>query len=314
MIKLFFAAILFLCMGQPAGAAERFPEKDLTVIVPFAPGGGVDVTVRVFGEMDPLFFSDRKIHVKNLPGGGGSVGQSAAAKATPDGYTLLAYTNSALSNPVFKKTSYTQQDFVPVFMYCFDPQALVVASGSPYKTLGDFLNAARKSPVKMATPGEFTVHHLAGIMLTKTFDTKFSYVHSSSSTQQVTQLLSGRVAAALMTYGEASSYLHDGTLQVIGLMSDKTYPGAEGVERFSSHGFALEWGAFRGFAVPAATPPERVQRLSAMLGTLVADRAFVRRMRAAGFPVQIKDAEAFAHYADMYTATLRTLKNSLETP
>lgn len=314
MIKFFLVVLLSLCTGPSAWATELYPEKDLTVIVPFAPGGGVDVTVRFFGEMDPIFFDDKKIHVQNLPGGGGSLGQSAAAKAKPDGYTLLAFTNSALSNPVFKKTPFTHQDFVPVFMYCFDPQVLVVPAGSPYKNIKDFLDAARNTPVRVATPGEFTVHHLAGIMLAKAFDSRFSYVHSSSATQQVSHLLSGRVAAALMTYGEASSYLQDGTLQVLGLMSDKDYSGAERIERFSRYGFHSEWGAFRGFAVPAATPPERVRRLSAMLGTLTADRAFTRRMQAAGYPVQIKDADDFARYAHMYTATLRALKNSLETP
>ena len=85
---------------------EKFPAKELTVIVPYSPGGGVDTTVRMLASVAPKYLNDNKIVVRNMPGGGGVIGQTAGAQADADGYNLLAFSSSVTSNPFTKNASY----------------------------------------------------------------------------------------------------------------------------------------------------------------------------------------------------------------
>lgn len=293
MKKLLFALALTI---MTCGAAQAFPDKDVKIIVPFAPGGGVDVTVRFLSELAPKYLNGKSLIVENMPGGGAVIGQTAGAKARPDGYTLLAYTSSVISNPMQKQTTYTHTDFALVNMYCFDPEVLVVPKGSPFTTLQGYLDAAKKEEISMATPGHSTSHHLAAILLEKAFGAKFGYIHTSSSTQQMTQILGGHVQSAMMALGEITSYLQDGSLVVLGLMSDAKYPGAENIPRFSSVGFKTEWGAFRGIAAPAKTPQNVVKALSDAFEKMAKDPAFIGRMEKAGFPMQVYNGKEFAKY------------------
>lgn len=304
MRKILFALLLVL---MTCGAASAFPDKDVKVIVPFAPGGGVDVTVRFLTEVAPKYLNGKNVIVENMPGGGAVIGQTAGAKARPDGYTLLAYTSSVISNPMQKKTTYEYTDFAPIAMYCFDPEVLVVPKNSPFKALKDYIEAAQKEEVTMATPGHSTSHHLAAQLLEKHFGSKFGYIHTSSSAQQMTQILGGHVQSAMMALGEVTSYVEDGSLVVLGLMSDGKYAGADDMVRFSSLGFDIEWGAFRGIAAPGKTPPATVKILSDAFTAMAKDPAFVERMEKAGFPMQVYDAEEFVKYVDEVAAIYREL-------
>lgn len=296
-MKKMLSALLFLLLS--AGTAfAAFPAKDVKVIVPFAPGGGVDVTVRFLSEVAPKYLGGKNVIVENLPGGGAVIGQTAGARARADGYTLLAYTSSVISNPMQKKTTYTHKDFALVNMYCFDPEVLVVPKDSPYKTLKEFLDASKSKEISMATPGHSTSHHLAAILLEKHFGSKFGYIHSSSSAQQLTQILGGHVECSMMALGEITSYVKDGSLRVLGLMSDAAFPGAESIPRFSSVGFKTEWGAFRGIAAPSKTPKAVVKQLSDAFAKMANDPAFKERMNKAGFPMQVYNGEQFAKYVE----------------
>ena len=296
MKRLVTALALVLMMCGAAHAA--FPTKDVKVIVPFAPGGGVDVTVRFLSEVAPKYLGGKNLIVENMPGGGAVIGQTAGAKARADGYTLLAYTSSVVSNPMQKKTTYTHKDFQLINMYCFDPEVLVVPKDSPFKTLKDFIEASKKDQISMATPGHSTSHHLAAQLLEKQFGSKFGYVHTSSSAQQMTQILGGHVQCSMMALGEIANYLKDGSLVVLGLMSDGKFPGADNIPRFSSVGMTTEWGAFRGIAAPAKTPKDVVKYLSDAFEKMANDPAFVARMDKAGYPMQVYNAEQFSKYVD----------------
>lgn len=297
-----FALLLFAC-----AAAWAFPDRSIKVIVPFAPGGGVDVTVRMLAEVAPKYLGGKSLVVENMPGGGAVIGQTAGARAKGDGYTLLAYTSSVISNPMQKQTSFTYKDFATVNMYCFDPEVLVVPRNSPYKTLKQFIEAAAKEEITMSTPGHSTSHHLAAILLEKKFGCKFGYLHSDSSAQQLTQLLGGHVQSSMMALGEITSYINDGSLVVLGLMSDAVYPGAENIPRFSSVGLDTEWGAFRGIAAPASTPGEIVGLLSAAFEKMAADPIFKEKMAKAGFPMQVMSGRDFAAYADKVAVIYKEL-------
>lgn len=308
MKRLLTALVLVLMLCGAAQAA--FPTKNIKVIVPFAPGGGVDVTIRFLSEVAPKYLDGKNLIVENMPGGGAVIGQTAGAKARPDGYTLLAYTSSVVSNPMQKKTTYTHKDFQLINMYCFDPEVLVVPKNSPYKTLKEFMDASKKEELSMATPGHSTSHHLAAQLLEKQFGVKYGYIHTSSAAQQLTQILGNHVQSSMMALGEISSYVKDGSLRVLGLMSDATFPGADDITRFSSIGLSTEWGAFRGVAAPANTPKAVVKTLSDAFEKMAKDPAFIEKMAKAGIPMQVYGSEQFEKYvaevATIYGELLKT--------
>ncbi len=303
---------LVMLAVAPAAQAAAFPTKDVKVIVPFAPGGGVDVTVRMLGEVAPKYLGGKKLIVENLPGGGAVTGQTAGAKAKPDGYTLLAYTSSVVSNPMQKKTAFTYKDFAVINMYCFDPEVLVVPANSQYKTLKEFVDASKKKDITMATPGHSTSHHMAALMMQSSLGSKFSYIHTSSAPQQVTQLLGGHVESAMMALGEVTSYLKDGSLRIVGIMSDTKFKGAENLTPMSSVGFKQEWGAFRGIAAPAKTPKDVVKTLSDAFEKMTKDPDFIKRMESAGYPVAFKNAAEFSKYVDGVAAVLEKMMPELK--
>lgn len=299
-------AVMCLVLVGTAGAfAGTFPEKNLKIIVPFAPGGGVDTTCRMLAEVAPKYLGDKKIIVENMPGGGAVIGHTFVSKAKPDGYTILAYTSSVVSNPMTKKTTYTHKSFKTIAMYCFDPEILMVPADSPYKTLEDLINAAKEKELSVATPGYSTSHHIASLIMESKLGVKFGYVHNESAAMQLQQLLGGHVDAGMMAMGEATSYVKDGTLRALAVAVAERDPNVPEVPTFKEAGFDLEWGAFRGLAVPGDTPDETVQALDKIFKDIIADPDYVASMEKAGFPVVYRNGADFAAYVEIVAEDLQ---------
>lgn len=302
MIRKAIRIIVVMCLlvASVAGGAfaSTFPEKNLKLIVPFAPGGGVDISCRMIAEVAPKYLGGKKIIVENMPGGGAVIGQTFVANAKPDGYTLLAYTSSVVSNAMTKKTTFTHKSFKPVAMYCFDPEILLVPTDSPYKTLDDFVKVGREKVISLATPGHSTSHHIAALIMEKRLGVKFGYIHNDSAAMQFQQLLGGHVEAGMVSVGEAISYVKDGTLRALAVAVSERNPNLPGVPTFKEEGFDFEWGAFRGIAVPKETPDEIVAALNGIFEKIIADPEFVAKMEKAGFPVVYRNAADFEVYVD----------------
>ena len=130
---------LMLVLALPVGAlATDFPSKNITIVVPYAAGGGVDITTRVFTDTAGRdYFNGHSLIVEDRGGGGAVIGQTYVANAKPDGYTLLAYTNAVVNNPLLKDVTYTLKSFKTLGMVCFDPEIIVVPKDSPFKTFKD---------------------------------------------------------------------------------------------------------------------------------------------------------------------------------
>lgn len=140
-----------------ATADTVFPEKNIKIIVPFDAGGGVDITCRILSEAaGKNYFNGHSIIVENMPGGGAIIGQTNVANAAPDGYTMLAASAALVTNPLFNETPYETSDFRSIAMLCFDPMCIIVPKESPYNTLEELIEAAKTTPLKMATPGHTT--------------------------------------------------------------------------------------------------------------------------------------------------------------
>jgi len=310
MRKITITLITIFCLALAlagTAAAKTFPSKDLKIIVPFSPGGGVDTTCRMIAEVAPKYLDGRKIIIENMPGGGAVIGQTFVAKAKPDGYTLLGYTSSVVSNPMTKKTTYTYESFRPVAMYCFDPEILIVPANSPYKTLKEFIDAAKSNEISLATPGFSTSHHIAGLIMENKLGVKFGYIHNQGASMQLQQLLGGHVDAGMLAMGETVSYIKDGSLRALAVALPERNAFIPDVPTFKENDVDLEWGAFRGLAVPSGTPDEVVSKLGEFFKNIIMDPEFAARMQKAGFPLVYRNGSDFENYVGGVADSLKTV-------
>lgn len=295
-IVMIFVLILGACGSTDAGEKStdeesfNFPEKNMKVIVPFSPGGAVDTISRIIGKHSDDYTNGKRIIVENKEGGGAVIGQSYVAGAESDGYTLLAFTSSVVSNPLTSETNYTHEDFEPIVMYSFEPELLVVPKDSPIKDFEDFEAKAKSDGIMLATPGHSTSHHTAGILLQENFDWKLNFIHTESGGEQLQQLLGGHVEAALLTYGEVQAQIKEGTIRAIGIMDKERNENLPDIPTFTENGVDIEYGPFRGIAAPKGISEDVKAKLEKVFTDILKDAAFIEDMNKAGYQVIYGDS------------------------
>jgi tripartite-type tricarboxylate transporter receptor subunit TctC len=307
-------AVMTGCSGSKgtSASAPGFPAKNIKIIVPYDAGGGVDITTRLFADAAGKdYLNGHQIIVENMGGGGAVIGHTNVANSTPDGYTLLAYTNAVVNNPVLKEVTYTHNSFKPLVMVCFDPEILVVPLKAGYKTFEEFLEFAKTNKIKLSTPGHSTSHHLAAINIAKRYGLTFEYLHNGSAAIQKQQLLGGHCDAALMAVGETVSEINDGSIIALAVATKERIPSIQNVPTFIEKGFQYEDGAFRGFAVPAKTPDDVYKVLVSDFEKIAKSEKFIQTMKGANIPYSYKGAGDFQVYADLASESLKSVKDGL---
>lgn len=285
-----------------------FPKKNITIIVPYNAGGGVDITTRVLADTAGKdYFNGNSLIVENKGGGGAVIGHTYVAGAKPDGYTLLAYTSAVVNNPQLKKVTYTHNDFKTLGMVCFDPEILVVPPTSKYKTFEEFVAYAKKNTVKVSTPGHSTAHHIAAIQFAKNQGLKFEYLHNDSASVQLQQLMGGHADAAFMAVGETVSQIADGSIIGLATMNEKRIDTISDVPTFKEKGVDMVYGAFRGYAVPKDVPDDVYEVLKTTFDKIITSQKFIDAMNKANIPYAYKNAEDFQAYADQESKNLEQL-------
>lgn len=281
------------CSGEDKKA--KFPTKNLEQVVPFAAGGPVDTSARILsGQAEKEL--GQKIIILNKGGGGATEGQGYVARAKADGYTLMTYTSSLLSNTLTKKVDYSVDSFIPVMMYSFDPEVLVVYAESPYKTVKELIEASKTNEITMSTPGHSTSHHLAGLLLESKTGAKFKYVHTKGAAESVPMVAGGHVIAGLSNYAQVKSLAEQGKLRIIGVMSETTDPQMPTVPTFRASGIDIVYGAWRGIGVPKGTPADVVATLEAAFKKAYESKTVQDRLKESGIPMMYKDAKSFAAF------------------
>jgi tripartite-type tricarboxylate transporter receptor subunit TctC len=245
--------------------AQSYPSKPVRIIVPYPPGGGVDVVARVVGRKltDTL---GQPIVVENRGGAAGVLGADMVAKAPPDGYTIGLMTSSLLMAPVLQKVPYdTARDFAPVILFATVSNILVVHPSLPVKSLQDVMSLARARPGELthATSGAGSVPHLM-MELLRTMVPRFDIVHVpyKGNAQAITDLLGGHITMHISSMLSATPYVKSGQLRAIAVTAGKRSRAAPQVPTFAESGApGYDVTSLWGFSAPGATPPEIVNRL-----------------------------------------------------
>ncbi|WP_459618595.1 Bug family tripartite tricarboxylate transporter substrate binding protein [Bordetella sp. 2513F-2] len=284
--RLLCALLLTLCLGHAvATAADAYPSRPLRIIVPYQPGQGTDVATRFLSE-----YLARELHqsiiVENRPGAGGNIGASEAARAAPDGYTLLMGTNGThVLNPFLYSTLPfdADRDFEAVMLVSAFPMVLLVPPASPYESLQDLLEASRARPDSVNVGLPSTTARLVLELLQQQTGTRIAGIPYKGSSTSMTDLIGGRVALAIDTVSASRAFIDSGKLKALGVTSIKPSALLPGVPTVASQGLAqFQVIAWNGMYVPRGTPPEIVQKLNAALAGVLRQPEVRRRLLELG--------------------------------
>ena len=309
-LVLMIAVASFCITGHTLWA---YPDKPIEVIVPYAAGGGVDVTARLFAEQCKKYLPQPLI-VMNKTGGGGAVGFTAGAKAEPNGYTLTMITNSALSDQFFTKSAdYNHKNFAPITQVATDPAIVVVQKGSPYDlSLEKFLEHARKHPeeVRVGAGGTWSVQDTVRNLLEREAKVKLTKVPFTGGAPAVTALLGGHIDATVAYIAEFKGHLDAGKLKPIAVSGDKRSPFLPDVPTFKEFGISMPVEVWRVLAAPAGTAGEVLRILEGAFLKTSNDPATRKAFNEAGIDLQIRDmAGTQQFFEDQYRFYSKMVKD-----
>ncbi len=258
------AATLALAAGS-ALAADKYPSKPVTVVVPQAPGGANDAIARVVAQKLTEALGQQFI-VDNRPGAGGNIGTAAVAKAKNDGYTLMLTVNSAhVINPaLYKNTGFDPiKDFEPITPVATAGYVLVANNAFPAKNVSELIAAAKAQPGKItiASAGNGTLNHLIGEMLGKAAGIDLLHVPYKGASAAVTDLVGGQVQVSVQSLPSSISFIKSGKLKVLGVVNEKrvgALPDSPTIgETVKGFGSTPWYGLF----APAGTPKAIIAQL-----------------------------------------------------
>jgi tripartite-type tricarboxylate transporter receptor subunit TctC len=310
----FMKKILFICLLSVTPftfADDSWPNKTITMIVPFPPGGVADTVARPVAEALSKQLKQAVI-IENRAGAGGGVGMAAAAKAKPDGYTILMALSSISIIPeadkiLGKESSYQLNQFKPIARFTADPTVLVVRADSPWKTYQDFITDMRKSPGKYnyGSSGNYGTMHVPMEMLKN--QEKFHMVHIpyTGAGPAIIGLLGNQVDALSTGPSSIVQHIKSGRVRALAHWGEGRLTSLPDVKSLSDLGTKVEFAQWSGLFVSSNTPEPIVAKLRAAAKVAASDQKVNTVISGAGSPIQYLDAPEFKRYWDTDAAKLK---------
>jgi tripartite-type tricarboxylate transporter receptor subunit TctC len=299
------AAAAAVTFTAAAAQAQGYPNKPITLVVPFAAAGTTDIVARAVGaELTKSL--GQPVIIDNRPGAGGNIGGAIVAKAAPDGYTLLMGTvgTHAINQALYAKMPYdTFKDFAPVSLVAAVPNVLVMnpafAEKNKINDVKSFVKYLKANPgkVNMASSGNGTSIHLAGELFktqTRTFMVHIPYRGSSPA---LTDLMGGAADVMFDNLPSSMGFIKTGKLRAIAVTSSKPWPGLPGVPTIGHEGGDLanfEASSWFGMLAPAGTPKEIVDKLQHEVAKALANPAVKEKLISQGADPVGNTSEQFA--------------------
>ncbi|WP_158292245.1 Bug family tripartite tricarboxylate transporter substrate binding protein [Paracraurococcus ruber] len=279
------AALPLPAMAQ----GEAWPrERSLRYIVPVAPGGSQDIVARLFARhlTDVL---GQNVLVENMPGAGSNIGYEFVARQKPDGYTLLAGSDSlSINKALFPRLGFDVTGFAPVAQGVRVPQILVVRADSPLRDFPRFVEAARREPPAVGTPGNGSLAHLLGEQIQAAAEIRWTHVPYKGGALAVNDLLGGSLQAVLINIGAVTDHVKVGRLRGLFVSSGQRTAALPEVPTLAEAGLpGAEAVGWHGVVAPPGTDPAICARLNAALAQVLRRPEVAERIAALGLePVE----------------------------
>ncbi len=284
--------------GAAMAQAASYPDKPIRVLVPFAPGGVVDVTARILTQK----MTERlgwNFVVENRPGGNGFIAVTAAAKSTPDGYTLLAaHTGEFAGNPaLFANVPYDlDRDFLPITMISDTPMLLVANTQTPFNNVAELIAAARKEPGKYAfsSPGNGSINHLAGEWFASEAGVKLMHVPYKGGAPAVAAVAAGEVPLGVVAIPAVMPHVASGRVKVLGLTTARRTAYNNAWAPAAEAGAKVDSSNWVGLFAPKGVPADIAAKLHAEVVKTLEAPDVRKRFADAGAEIGGMSSAAFA--------------------
>lgn len=269
-----------LVLGLAGTAAAEFPERQITLVIPFAAGGSTDVVGRIVAERMSQELGQQVV-VQNVGGAGGSLGAQQVAQAEADGYTILMGTvaTHALNPLILKQKPYDPvADFAPVSLLVLVPNVLAVHPDVPAQTVQELIDLAKAEPLAYASSGNGTPLHLSGELFKSMAGVDIDHIPYKGSGPALTDVLGNQVPIIFDNVPSASGHISSGKLRALGVTTAERAPSFPDVPAIAETLPGYETYTWNALFAPAGTPPEAVAALNAAAKTTMADPAVAARM------------------------------------
>ena len=266
--------------GLAGAAAADYPDRAITLVIPFAAGGSTDVVGRIVAERMSADLGQQVV-VQNVGGAGGSLGATQVAEADPDGYTILMGTvaTHALNPLILKQKPYDPvADFAPVSLLVLVPNVLAVNPELPVQNVQELIDLAKTQPLAYASSGNGTPLHLSGELFKAMAGVDITHIPYKGSGPALTDVLGNQVPIIFDNLPSASGHITSGKLRALGVTTAERAPSFPDVPAIAETLPGYETYSWNALFAPAGTPPEAVARLNAAAVAAMADPAVVARM------------------------------------
>lgn len=296
------AAVVVIAASSGIALADDFPSRPVQLMVAFPPGGSTDVGARIVASIAEKILG-KPIVVLNKGGAGGQVGWTDMARQKPDGYYIgyinLPATNTVVLDPE-RKATFGVDAFVPIINQVLDPGVVWVRADSPYKTLKDLVDAAKKAPntIRTATTGILGDDHLAILMLEEAAPGAiFRIVHLEGGAAQLKEIMGGHVDVAFDNVGSIAPRVRSGELRGLAVMDHQRSKFVPDVPTMKEVGYpTVISSSTRGIAAPKGLPQPVLKKLEEVLKKAMEDPEHVKKMEEAGLALKIMVGEEYAKY------------------
>ncbi len=284
-----FVVALAVVSAVASSAFAAYPERPIRIIVPFPPGAGIDLIARLVANKlsAPL---GQQVIVDNRAGAGGNIGAEAAARAAPDGYTLLLINNAQTVNAALnpKLPFDVNRDFAPIAMLAYSPLMLAASNDLPAKTVPDLIALAKTQPGKLnyGSPGPGTPQHLSSEMLNVMADVKIMHVPYKGQGPAMAALIANEIHVMFGTVAGFAPMVKAGRLRPMAVASARRLKDYPDLPTIAESGYpSFDVSIWYGLAAPARTPPEIIKRLNDELRRILNTPADQADIEQKGFEV-----------------------------
>lgn len=284
--------------------AQPYPNRPITIISPFPPGGISDLTARPFAASMSKFLG-QSVVVENKAGAGGAVGHAYVARANADGYTLMMALSSIAIIPVAdevngRQPTYQMSDFTPIALVSADPTVLMAPAGSKWKTLKDLVAEAKANPGKItySSSGLYGTTHTCFEMFQQAAGIKLLHVPYKGGGPSMAAALSGEVMITAQSPGVANPHVKSGKFRLLGSWGGKRIPTLPDVPTLREQGYDAEFYIWAALFAPKGLPADIAERLRSVSSQVARDADFGKAMSGMNTPIDYRDGAEFRAFLD----------------